>query len=126
METALSGAYNICQFFNLPWGKSRPWKQVRTFTIVWVSMFAVAFVIAAVMLAPLKLVDLSIVFGMVVLPLTYYPILKTAADKKIMGRHANSRLITVVGIIFLILITVAALAAIPLMLVTHSGQPPST
>jgi manganese transport protein len=126
VETALSGAYNICQFFNLPWGKSRPWKQVRTFTIVWVSMFAVAFVIAAVMLAPLKLVDLSIVFGMVVLPLTYYPILKTAADKKIMGRHANSRLITVLGIIFLILITVAALAAIPLMLVTHSGQPPST
>src|SRR5215831_1866376 len=32
IETALSGAYNLCQFWNLAWGKSRPVKAVPVFT----------------------------------------------------------------------------------------------
>jgi len=40
-----------------------------------------------------------------------------------MKRHVNSRTDTAVGILFLILITMAALAAIPLMILTDSGQP---
>jgi hypothetical protein len=40
-----------------------------------------------------------------------------------MGKHANSRADDITGIIFLILITMAAAAAIPLMVLTHSGQP---
>ena len=60
---------------------------------------------------------------MVIMPLTYFPILKVAADKNVMGEHVNSRMDTIIGAVFLILITVAAVAAIPLMLVTHSGRP---
>ena len=86
-------------------------------------MFVVAFLIAVTGLRPLQLVNISIIFGMVIMPLTYYPILKTAADKNIMGEHVNGRLDTVLGTVFLILITIAAVAAIPLMIVTHSGRP---
>jgi len=86
-------------------------------------MFLLALTIALTGVRPLRLVDLSIVFGMVIMPLTYYPILRVAADKTIMGKHVNSRFDTVVGIIFLVLITAAAIAAIPLMVLTHSGQP---
>jgi Mn2+/Fe2+ NRAMP family transporter len=57
------------------------------------------------------------------MPLTYYPILQVAADKNVMGKHVNSRSDTIVGIVFLLLITAAAIAAIPLMILTHSGQP---
>jgi Mn2+/Fe2+ NRAMP family transporter len=57
------------------------------------------------------------------MPLTYYPILRVAADKNIMGRHVNSRMDTIVAAVFLVLITVAAAAAIPLMIMTHSGRP---
>jgi Mn2+/Fe2+ NRAMP family transporter len=46
-----------------------------------------------------------------------------AADKNVMGKHVNGTVNTVVGIIFLVLITIAAAAAIPLMLLTHSGRP---
>jgi Mn2+/Fe2+ NRAMP family transporter len=60
---------------------------------------------------------------MVVMPITYYPILRAAADKTIMGKHVNSRVVTVVGTVFLVLIIVAAIAAIPLMVVTRGGQP---
>jgi Mn2+/Fe2+ NRAMP family transporter len=123
VETALSGAYNLCQFFNFAWGKNQPAKAVPVFTTAWIGMFAVALVIAATGLRPLKLVNISIVFGMAIMPLTYYPILRVAADKNIMGKHVNNRVDTIVGTAFFVLITIAAIAAIPLMVVTHSGQP---
>jgi len=123
VETALSGAYNVCQFFNLRWGQNQPAKTVPAYTAAWVGMLIVVLLIAATGLRPLELVDISIIFGMVVMPFTYYPILKVAADKNIMGKHVNGRTDTVVGTIFLVLIVIAAVAAIPLMIVTHSGKP---
>jgi Mn2+/Fe2+ NRAMP family transporter len=123
IETALSGAYNLCQFFNFPWGKNQPVKSVRVFTATWIAMFTVAMLIAATGLRPLQLVNISIVFGTVIMPLTYYPILRVAADKNVMGKHANNRADTIIGTVFLVVITLAALAAIPLMIATHSGRP---
>lgn len=123
VETALSGAYNICQFFNLNWGKNQPIKSVRVYTVSWLAMFLIAFIVALTGVRPLQLVNVSIVFGMVIMPLTYYPILRVAADKNVMGKHVNSRVETIVGIVFLVLITAAAIAAIPLMVLTRSGQP---
>jgi Mn2+/Fe2+ NRAMP family transporter len=79
--------------------------------------------IAATGLRPLQLVNISIVFGTVIMPLTYYPILRVAADKNVMGKHANNRADTIIGTVFLVVITLAALAAIPLMIATHSGRP---
>lgn len=123
IETALSGAYNVCQFYNFEWGKNRPDRDVPMFTIGWIAMLALALVIALTGVRPLQLVNVSIVFGMVVMPLTYYPILRAAADKKLMGKHVNTRLNTIIGAGFLVLITVAAVAAIPLMILTDSGKP---
>ena len=123
VETALSGAYNVCQFLNLNWGKNQPVKSVPIYTATWVGMFVVALILALTGVRPLQLVDYSIVFGMVVMPLTYYPILRVAADKNVMGKHVNSTFDTIIGIVFLGLITAAAVAAIPLMILTHSGQP---
>jgi manganese transport protein len=123
VETALSGAYNACQFFNLRWGKNQPAKSVPVYTAAWMGMFVLALLIAASGLRPLQLVDISVIFGMVVLPVTYYPILRVAADRNVMGSHVNSKLDTIMGTVFLLLITVAALAAIPLMIATHAGKP---
>jgi Mn2+/Fe2+ NRAMP family transporter len=123
VETALSGGYNICQFFNFRWGKNLKAKQAPAFTATWVAMLVLATALGLSGLRPLQLVNISIVFGMVLMPLTYYPILRVAADRKIMGKHANGRLENTVGVVFLVLITIAALAAIPLMIATHSGQP---
>jgi manganese transport protein len=123
VETMLSGGYNLCQFFKLTWGKNRRARDVPTFTLVWVGMLVVAALLALSGFDPLKLVNVSVVFGMVVMPLTYYPIMRVAMNKGIMKRHVNSRMDTAVGGLFLIPITVAALAAIPLMILTHSGSP---
>jgi Mn2+/Fe2+ NRAMP family transporter len=123
IETALSGAYNVCQFYNLGWGKNRPAKDVPVFTVGWIAMLALAVIIALTGIRPLQLVNISIIFGMVVMPFTYYPILRAAADKKLMGKHVNTTFNSVIGAVFLLLIGAAALAASPLMIVTNSGQP---
>lgn len=123
LETALSGAYNICQFFNLTWGKNLPARSAPIYTASWIAMLSLAFVLSVSGLSPLMLVNVSVIFGMVVMPFTYYPILRVAGDKNIMGRHANSTADAVLGGAFLVLITVAAVAAIPLMIATHSGRP---
>jgi manganese transport protein len=122
VETMLSGGYNLCQFYNLPWGKNQKMREVPYFSLTWLGMLAVAALLILVGFDPLKLVNVSVVFGMVVMPLTYYPIMRLAMHKGIMKRHVNSPADTVIGILFLVLITLAALAAIPLMIVTNSGQ----
>jgi manganese transport protein len=58
----------------------------------------------------------------VVLPLTYYPILRLADDRNMMGKHVNSPIIRVLGWFYLVLICAAAAAAVPLMIITHMGQ----
>jgi Mn2+/Fe2+ NRAMP family transporter len=123
VETMLSGAYNLCQFYNLAWGKNRKAREVPTFTAVWVGSLVLAAILALIPVPPLQLVNISVVFGMVVMPFTYFPILRAAMDRGIMGRHVNTRADSVVGVLFLALITVAALAAVPLMLMTDSGRP---
>ncbi|WP_263417330.1 NRAMP family divalent metal transporter [Terriglobus albidus] len=123
VETALSGAYNVCQFFNWPWGKNLPARSVPIYTATWIGMLVLGTVIAFSGVRPLQLINISIIFGMAIMPLTYYPILRAAADEKLMGRHVNTKGNTAVGMFFLALIVVAAIAAFPLMLLTHSGRP---
>jgi Mn2+/Fe2+ NRAMP family transporter len=86
-------------------------------------MLVIGFLLIVSGAKPLQLVDISIVFGMVVMPWTYYPILRIAANKEIMGEHVNSRWYTILGAVFLVLISIAAAAAIPLLIVTHGGRP---
>ena len=61
-------------------------------------------------------------FPAVALPLTYIPILLVANDREYMGAHKNGRLANTLGITYLVLIMVIAIAAIPLMLITNVGQ----
>ena len=58
----------------------------------------------------------------VALPLTYFPILVVANDPDYMGEHGNGRLANALGTVYLVVIGVAAVAAIPLMIWTRMGQ----
>ena len=123
VETALSGAYNHCQFFDLPWGKNLPMRRVPVFTRYWLAMLGISVLVLVAGVSPVMLVNISVVFGMVLMPFTYYPILRVAMNKKIMGKHVNRRADTATGVAVLILIVIAAGAAIPLMIATNFGQP---
>jgi manganese transport protein len=122
VETALAGGYNVAQFFSLPWGKSRKAIQVPTFTVTWMLVIALGACIAMSGLNPITVVEFSVLFAIIVLPFTYYPILRMAGNPQLMGKHVNSRIVNVLGWIYLAIISVVALGSVPLMLITRMGE----
>ena len=122
IETALCAAYNLAQFFGWPWGKFRRPREASRFTLSWIAAFVIGTLIILTGVDPVSVVEYSIVFSVVILPLTYLPLLLVANDERLMGEHVNGRLAKVLGWFYLALTTVAALAAIPLLVMTHGGQ----
>ena len=122
METSLSGAYAIAQFFGFEWGKQRsPWAVPR-FTLSWLCIFGLAVLILITNIDPVQVTEYAVIFSVVVLPLTYAPILLVARDRSVMGEHTNNRAQDVLGVVFLVVIVIVALAAVPLMYASRMGQ----
>jgi manganese transport protein len=122
IETAFSGAYNVAQFFGWRWGKHERPADAPRFTLAWLAIFALALLVIMTGLDPVKLTEYSVIFSVVALPLTYLPILLVANDRTYMGPHVNGKLANALGVVYLVVILVVAVAAIPLMLLTHGGQ----
>jgi manganese transport protein len=122
IETCLSSAYNLSQYFGWPWGKHRSPRQASRFSAAWLLTFAGATAIVMTGVDPIKVVEYSIVFSVVILPLTYLPLLLVADDKAVMGRYANGWLSRPLGWAWFALSCLAALAAIPLLIATHGGN----
>jgi manganese transport protein len=122
LETGLSCGYSIGQYFGWQWGKFvRPREAGRFHLVVLLTLIvAVGGVLTTV--DPVKVTEYSVVFSAVALPLTYLPILVIANDPDYMGDKANGRFTNFLGTIFLILIIIASVAAIPLMIWTKAGQ----
>lgn len=122
IETTLSAAYNLAQFAGWPWGKYLEPHEAGRFTLSWIVVLAGAALVVMTGVDPVQVVEWSIVFSVVVLPFSYFPILMVARDPRIMREHANGWLATTLGWVYLVLITVAALAALPLFALTHQGR----
>lgn len=122
VETALAAGYNVAQFFGIKWGKRLKPKEVPLFTVFWMAAIVIGLAISLSGANPVDIVEFSVIFAVVVLPLTYYPVLKLANDPQKMGEHANSPVVRVLGWIYFGLIVLAAIAAIPLMIATRMGQ----
>ncbi len=122
IDTCLSGAYNLAQYFGWEWGKHRRPAGAPRFTLSWVVLLVLAFGIIVTGIDPVLLTEYSVIFSVVALPLTYLPILLVANDRAYMGRYANGRVANLFGLIYLAIIMVVALTAIPLMILTNQGQ----
>jgi Mn2+/Fe2+ NRAMP family transporter len=122
IENALSNAYNLSHFFGWTWGKFRPAKDAPRFNLSWMLIFVVAALIVLTGVDPVEIVEYSIIFAVVILPLSYFPMLLVAQDEDYMGPFKNGKLGNILGWFYLILITIVALFAIPLLIVTHGGK----
>jgi manganese transport protein len=122
VETCMANAYSIAQFFGWIWGRhKKPWEAPR-FTFTWIILFLLALAIVLTGVDVMTLVEFAILFSILVLPLTYLPLLLLAGDKKYMGQHANGPLAKTLGWFYFAVIGAAALAAIPLYLLTSGGN----
>jgi manganese transport protein len=123
LETCLSGAYDTAQYFGWKWGRKYEAKTTPRFTASWIAMFLIAMGIVLTGIDPVKLVEYAVMFAVVVLPLTYWPVLKAANDRSFMGKHVNSWYQSALGWFYFVVVTICSLAAIPLMIATKLGQP---
>lgn len=122
VETCMANAYSLAQFFGWEWGRrSKPWEAPR-FTIAWVALMLVALAIVLTGVDVMSLVEYAVVFSIVVLPLSYLPLMLLAGDKSFMGQYANKWLASILGWLYFAIVTVAAIAAIPLYVLTSGGQ----
>jgi len=122
IETCLACAYALSQFFGWRWGRHRPPRETPLFTIAWVVVFVVALAIVLTGIAPTDLADYAVVSSIVVLPLSFLPLLLAARDRTFMRDKANGVLANTLGWGFYTLIVVAALAALPLYVLTGGGK----
>jgi manganese transport protein len=122
IDSAFSAAYNLAQFFGWEWGKYRHHAGAPRFTIAWFVMIAIAVAVVMTGVDPIMVTELSVIFAVVALPLTYVPILLVANDRAYMGRYANGRVANAFGLFYLVVVLATAVAAIPLMLLSNMGQ----
>ena len=122
VETCMANAYSIAQFFGWAWGRhKKPWEAPR-FTFTWIILFLLALAIVLTGVEVMTLVEFAILFSILVLPLTYLPLLLLSGDRKYMGQSANGPLAKLLGWFYFAVIALAALAAIPLYLLTSGGN----
>jgi Mn2+/Fe2+ NRAMP family transporter len=122
LETTLSSGYAVSQYFGWQWGKLVKPKDAARFHAVVLLSLILGVMIVLTTLDPIKVTEYSLVFSAVALPLTYFPILVVANDPGYMKDKVNSRFSNTLATAYLILITVVAVAAIPLMIATKAGQ----
>jgi manganese transport protein len=122
IDSAFSGAYNVAQFLGWEWGKYRHNSGAPRFTLAWIVMLLVGFLVVVTGVDPIMVTELSVIFSVVALPLTYVPILLVANDRAYMRQYRNGRLANVLGLFYLVVVLVIAVAAVPLLLLSNMGQ----
>jgi Mn2+/Fe2+ NRAMP family transporter len=121
-ETGLSAGYSLSQYFGWQWGKYvRPDRATRFHVVlVLATLLAVAVLMTGV--DPILVTEVSVVASAVALPLTYFPILVVANDRDYMGERTNGVLANTLGSLYLVVVVVAAVAAVPLLVLTGMGS----
>jgi Mn2+/Fe2+ NRAMP family transporter len=122
IDTVFSGAYNLAQFCGWEWGRYRNPAGAPRFALTWIVLLVLAMGIVMTGVDPVVLTEYAVIFSVVALPLTYVPILLVANDRAYMGRYRNGRLGNALGLVYLVVIMIVALTAIPLMILTNAGQ----
>jgi manganese transport protein len=122
IDTLFSGAYNLAQFCGWEWGRYRHPKGAPRFALTWIVLLILAMGIVLTGVDPVVLTEYAVIFSVVALPLTYVPILLVANDRAYMGRYSNGSLANALGFVYLAVIVLIALTAIPLIVLTNAGQ----
>jgi manganese transport protein len=122
IESSFSGAYNLAQFLGREWGKYRGVRRAPGFTVAWFVMFLLAFVVVITGANPTLITEYAVVFSVLALPLTYLPTLLIARDPEFMGEYVNGKIAGPLGWIYLVVLTVVSVAAVPLLFASNHGS----
>jgi manganese transport protein len=121
IDTCFSGAYNLAQMFGWNWGLEKGIRRARKWHITVAVLFLGGYGVVATGIDPVALTEYAVVLSVIALPLTYWPILKAAGDRELMGDKANGAVTRVLGWAYFVLICALTVAAPVLLVVTNGG-----
>ena len=121
LETLLSSGYTIAQYFGWRWGKSVAPVDANRFSVLVVVTLVGATAFALTTINPITITIYAVYLGAATLPFTYIPILIVANDRRYLGDQVNGRLSNGLGVVYLVVVTADALAALPLLIATKAG-----
>jgi manganese transport protein len=122
IDTLFSGAYNLAQFLGWEWGRYRHPSGAPRFTLTWIVLLVLALGVVMTGVDPVQLTEFAVIFSAVALPLTYIPILLVANDRAYMREYVNGRLANTLGLLYLVVIMIISVTAVPLLILTNVGQ----
>jgi Mn2+/Fe2+ NRAMP family transporter len=122
IEVTLSNGYALAQYFGWAWGKLMKPREAARFHVSIIVTLLLAGLVVLTSIDPVKVTEIAMVFAVVSLPLSYFPVLLVASDREVMGEKANGRVLNVLSTVFLVIVVVAGAAAIPLMVWTKMGS----
>jgi manganese transport protein len=121
VDTCFSGAYNLAQMRGWRWGREEGIRRAPRWHLTVLGLFAGGYVVVATGVDPVALTEYAVVLSVIALPLTYWPILKAAGDRHLMGDYANGPMATLLGWTYFAVICVLTVAAPVLLIVTNGG-----
>jgi manganese transport protein len=122
IDTLFSGAYNLAQFLGWEWGRYRHPSGAPRFTLTWIVLLVLGLGAVMTGVDPVQLTEYAVIFSAVALPLTYIPILLVANDRAYMREYVNGRVANAFGLVYLVVIVIISLSAVPLLILTNVGQ----
>jgi manganese transport protein len=121
IEVSQATGQALAQFFGWSWGASKKTRDVPAFTIAYGLAILAAVLILLSGVDPVKITVISMIFAVTALPFTFLPMLLVANDHTYMGEHRNGPLANTIGSLFLVILTVSGIAALPLLIITGAG-----
>lgn len=121
LETLLSAGYTVAHHFGWRWGKfEAPVAAAKFFTVSIVTLLGAA-AVALTTIDPITITIYAVYLGAATLPLTYIPILVIANDRHYLGDLSNGRIANFFGVVYLVVVIAAGIAALPLLVATKAG-----
>ncbi|MEA2433734.1 MAG: hypothetical protein QOG54_1191 [Actinomycetota bacterium] len=121
LEVTLSTGYALAQYFGWPWGKRLKPREAARFHLAMIIVLLLAAGLVLTSVDPVKVTELAVVFSALGLPLTYLPVLIVANDHEYMGDLVNGKFSNALGSVYMVLLIITSVAAIPLMIWTRMG-----
>ncbi len=121
IETLLSSGYTLAHHFGWTAGKTRARVETSRFSAVLLVTLLAATAFALTSIDPIRITIYAVYLGAATLPFTFLPILVVANDRRYLGDLVNGRLANALGIVYLVLVSAAAVLALPLLIATKGG-----
>ena len=121
LEVALSVGYNLAQGLGWEWGEEKLPAEAPRFNLAMMVFLLIACGIGMLGIDPIQLTLYGATFTALVLPISLFPFLVIMNDPAYLEDQTNGRLTNIATLSVLILASVVALVAIPLLILSGGG-----